>query len=47
MKRASPRTGGFALFAAAILVTGLFSALVDNTLGWEHLAQALLLQLPQ
>ncbi|MBY0271368.1 MAG: hypothetical protein K2X06_15995 [Burkholderiales bacterium] len=45
MHRVSPRPAGFALTATGISAVGLLSALIDGTLGWEYLAQELLLRL--
>ncbi len=47
MKRAAARTAGFALSTTVISMIGLLSALIDNTLGWEHLAQEILIRLAQ
>jgi hypothetical protein len=41
-RQVSPRPAGFALTATVISAIGLLSALIDGTLGWEHLAQELL-----
>lgn len=45
MHRASPGPAGFALTLTLIVAVGLFSALVDGTLGWEYLARALVVRL--
>lgn len=44
MPRLRRRNSGFPLILCGITVIGLLSALIDNTLGWEALAHAVVLR---
>ncbi len=44
MARHRSRSSNFPLIISGITLAGLISALIDGTLGWETLAQTILIQ---